>query len=62
MMAPASPSPEPVDDYQIDRDLGRSRRSAIDHILALARGLLLLIIAALSFAVFWVTATLLGLI
>src|SRR5438045_1515279 len=50
MMTPARISPEPdpesVGDYKIDRDIGRTRRPAIDHILALANALLLLIITS----------------
>ena len=65
-MTPARISPEPdpesVGDYKIDRDIGRTRRPAIDHILALANALLLLIITAVSFALFWIVATLLGII
>ncbi len=51
---------EPIDDYHIDRAIGQATQPAAHHVLALVNALLLIILAAVSFALFWVVATLLG--
>jgi hypothetical protein len=66
MMATTNPSrepdPEPINDYHVDREIGQTTRPATYHILAVANGLLLIILAAVSFALFWIVATLLGIV
>jgi hypothetical protein len=52
----------PIDDYHVDRAIGQSTRPTTHHILAMVNGLLLIILAAVSFALFWIVATLLGFI
>jgi hypothetical protein len=59
---PREPAPEPIDDYHVDRETGQMTRPATYHILAIANGLLLIILAAVSFALFWIVATLLGIV
>lgn len=49
-----------VDDYQIDRSIGQATRPASRRILAVINALLLIILAAVSFALFCVVAALLG--
>ncbi len=60
--AEQGPIPGPIDDYHVDRETGRVTRPVTHHLLALARGLLLIILATVSFALFWVVATLLGIV
>jgi hypothetical protein len=59
---PREPDREPIDDYHVDRETGQLTRPATHHILAVANGLLLIILAAVSFALFWIVATLLGIV
>lgn len=59
---PGETDREPIDDYHIDRHIGEATRPATHHILAMVNGLLLIILAAVSFALFWIVATLLGLV
>ncbi|MGE5268637.1 MAG: hypothetical protein ACM3JG_03070 [Thiohalocapsa sp.] len=51
---------EPISDYRIQPDPGQLQRPAAHHALGALRIILLLFIAAVSFALFWVAATLLG--
>lgn len=51
---------EPIDDYHVDRDAGQITRPASQHVVSVMKGVLLVILAAVSFALFWVVATLLG--
>ena len=53
---------EPIDDYQVETGIGPEPRSASHHVLAVLNAFLLIILAALSLALFWVVATMLGLI
>jgi hypothetical protein len=59
---PPDSNPEPIDDYRVDRHVGESTRPASHHVLAVVNALLLLLVAAVSLGLFWVVATLLGLI
>ncbi len=66
-MTITSPPPEtsdraPIDDYRVQPDPGQLTRPVTHHVLGAMRGLLLIILAALSFALFWVVATLLGIL
>ncbi len=61
-IGPGEADKQPIDDYRIDREVGGPGRPATHHILAVLNGLLLLILAAVSFALFWVVATLLGIV
>ena len=57
---PRAADREPIDDYQVDRELGQATRPVTHHLLGLMNGLLLVILAAVSFALFWIAATFLG--
>ena len=59
---PGETDREPIDDYHIDRGAGQTQRPATHHILALLNGLLLIVLAAVSLALFWVVATMLGVV
>jgi hypothetical protein len=59
---PGEPDREPIDDYHVQPHVGEFTRPATHHVLAVINGLLLIILAAVSFALFWIVATLLGLI
>lgn len=65
-MATTSPPPEaerePIDDYHVQRDPGELTRPVTHHVLGVINGLLLIFLAVVSFALFWVVATLLGVI
>ncbi len=65
-MAISTPSREPdqvpVNDYHVDRETGQITRPATHRVLAIANGVLLVILAVVSFALFWVVATLLGIV
>ncbi len=54
--------PEPIDDYQVQPDPGQRTQPVTHHVLGVMNGLVLIILAVISFAVFWVVATLLGVI
>ena len=56
------PNREPIDDYHVDRETGQTTRPTTHHILGVANGLLLILLAAVSFALFWIVATLLGIV
>jgi hypothetical protein len=66
MMATTSTPPEterePIDDYHVQPHVGEITRPASHHVLAVVNALLLILIAAASLGLFWVVATLLGLI
>lgn len=53
---------EPIDDYHVDRQIGQATRPATHHVLTIVNALLLIILAAVSFALFWIVATMLGLV
>ena len=53
---------EPIDDYHVQGDPGQLTQPVTHHILGVVNGLLLIILAVVSFALFWVVATLLGVI
>jgi hypothetical protein len=59
---PGEPDREPIDDYHVQPHVGEATRPARHHVIAVINGLLLIILAAVSFALFWIVATLLGLI
>ena len=61
-MPPREVDGAPIDDYRVDRGAGQTTRPATHHILALMNGLLLISLAAISFALFWIVATLLGVV
>ena len=51
-----------IDDYQIDREIGQATRPATYHMLAVFNGVLLVILAGVSFALAWIVAMLLGIV
>ena len=53
---------EPIDDYHVQPDPGQLTQPVTHHVLSAMNGLLLILIAVVSFALFWVVATLLGVI
>jgi len=55
-----APGSEPIDDYHIQTDPGQLVQPASHHVLGVLNALLLIVLAVLSFALFWVAATLLG--
>ena len=57
---PATGDREPIDDYHVQPDPGQLTRPVTHHVLDTFRILLLIILAAVSLALFWVVATLLG--
>jgi len=59
---PGEPDREPIDDYHVQPHVGEFTQPTTHHVLAVINGLLLIILAAVSFALFWIVATLLGLI
>ena len=60
--APPEAEREPIDDYHVQRDPGEMTRPVGHHALSVVNGLLLIFLAVVSFALFWVVATLLGVI
>jgi hypothetical protein len=59
---PGEPTAQQVDDYNVQRHVGEATQPASHHVLATVNALLLIILAAVSFALFWIVATLLGLV
>ena len=53
---------EPIDDYRVQPDPGQLTQPVTHHVLGVLNGLMLIVLAVVSFALFWVTATLLGII
>ncbi len=51
---------EPIDDYHVDRGVGEATKPVTHHVLTVVNAVLLIVLAALSFALFWIVATLLG--
>jgi hypothetical protein len=67
MMALSNPPPaaaegEPIDDYHVQPDPGQLVRPVTHHVLGAINGILLIILAVISFGLFWVVATLLEII
>ena len=66
MTITSPPSPardrDPIDDYRIQPDPGQLTRPVTHHVLDTVRVVMLLILAAVSLALFWVVATLLGIL
>jgi hypothetical protein len=60
--APETSDRERLDDYRIQPDPGQLTRPVTHHVLDTARVLMLIVLAVLSFALFWVAATLLGIV
>jgi hypothetical protein len=58
---PARPAP-PLDDYQVYRDSERVGPPVSVQLLRIARGVLLIVLAAISLALCWVVALLLHLV
>ena len=56
------PEREPIDDYHVAPVAGGPSRPPTHHALSVINALLLIILAAVSFALFWLVATLLGLV
>jgi hypothetical protein len=52
--------PAKVDDYLVTQHAGERTRSAAHHAATTLNFVLLLVVAGLSFALFWVVATLIG--
>jgi hypothetical protein len=52
----------PVSDYRIDAGAGQNTRPASHHVLGALNFILVLILAAVSFALFWVVAIMLGVV
>ena len=65
-MALTTPPPdaerEPIDDYHVQGDPGQLTQPVTHHVLGALNGIVLIFIAVVSFALFWVVATLLGII
>jgi hypothetical protein len=59
---PDEPQSQPIDDYQVARDIGAATRPVTHHARNVATAVLLIIVAAVSFALFWVVGTLLGVV
>jgi hypothetical protein len=59
---PGEADKPPIDDYHVDREIGRATRPVSHHALSLIQALLLLVMAAVSLALFWVVAALLGVV
>lgn len=59
-MPVAASEREPISDYQIQPDPGQPQRPATHHLMDAVKIILLIFIAAISFALFWIAATLLG--
>lgn len=57
---PESSDREPIDDYRIQPDPGQLTQPVTHHALGVLNVILLIILAVVSFALFWVVATLLG--
>jgi hypothetical protein len=51
---------EPIDDYHIQPDPGQLTKPVTHHVLDTLRVIMLIILAAVSLTLFWVVATLLG--
>lgn len=56
---PQTSDREPIDDYHIQADPGQLTRPVTHHVLDMLKILFLIILAAVSLALFWVVATLL---
>lgn len=56
---PETSDREPINDYHVQPDPGQLTQPVTHHVLGGIKFLLLIIIAVLSFALFWVAATLL---
>ena len=59
---PRTTDREPIDDYHVQGDPGQLTQPVTHHILGVVNGLMLIVLAVVSFALFWVVATLLGVI
>jgi hypothetical protein len=59
---PGEPQPQPIDDYQVDRDITAAARPVTHHVRNVGNAVLLIIVAAVSFALFWIVGTLLGIV
>jgi len=59
---PQAADREPIDDYRIQPDPGQLIQPVTHHVLGVVNGLLLIVVAIVSFALFWLVATLLGII
>lgn len=57
---PGAADPEPIDHYHVDPGAGQVTRPVSHHVLGAINFLLLILMAATSFALFWVVATMLG--
>jgi hypothetical protein len=58
----SDPEPEKLDDYHVAGHVGEMTRSAAHHTLSAINGLLLIVMAAVSLALFWVVASMLNII
>ncbi len=59
---PGGADRDPIDDYHVAGGAGEVTRPATHNVVAVLNALLLIVLAAVSFALFWVVATLLGLL
>jgi hypothetical protein len=59
---PSDLEPENLDDYHVAGHVGETTRSAARHALSAVNGLLLIVMAAVSLALFWVVASMLNII
>jgi hypothetical protein len=59
---PGETDREPIDDYRVEPHAGELTQPVSHHILAAVNAVLLIILAAVSFALFWIVATLLGVV
>ena len=51
---------EPIDDYRVEPVVGQAAQPPAHYVFGALNALLLIVLAAASFALFWVVATLLG--
>ncbi len=60
--SPQNSDGEPIDDYRVQPDPGQFTEPATHHVLGVLNVILLIVLAVVSFALFWVVATLLGIL
>jgi hypothetical protein len=53
---------EPTGEYLVERDVRTPRRAVTDQLLRVGRGAVLIILVAVSLALFWVVGMMLGLL
>jgi len=59
---PPGDEPTKVDDYHVAAPVGELTRSAANHAVSILNVLLVVVLAFVSFALFWVVARILGIV